>query len=246
MVIFYQGGKIEMIKKSKTPFLRDLYLAYLIKDAKRTPIDEYPVIEEWMVSTKPPSNIVQWDRRRDIKEDNNTTISFYCNDIGFQPILNNPKNYVEKLKKYEMVVGIDASPYDNMPIWVQKSQIGLNLAITYYFGKQGIKVIPNIRIGDDLTVTSLESYPMHTLICIGTNGFVKKLDNRKILQRQINNVVDTLQPTGICVYGPAYDDLFDYVKHKSIPIYQYDSYTMIENKKDKFNKAFGGLKSNER
>lgn len=235
-----------MIKKSKTPFLRDLYLAYLTKDAKRTFIDEYPIIEKWMVATKPPSKIVQWDRRQDVDDHKNTTISFYCNDIGFQPILNNPKNYVEKLKKYEIVVGIDASPYDNMPLWVQKSQIGLNIAITYYFGKQGIKIIPNVRIGDDLTVTSLESYPMHSLICIGTNGFVKRLDNRKILKKQIMKVVDTLQPTGICVYGPANSDLFGYATQRNIPIYQYDSYTMIENKKDKLNKTFGGSKFNER
>lgn len=235
-----------MIKKSKTPFLRDMYLAYLIKDAKRTCVDEYPIIESWMVAKNPPSKIVQWDRRHDVTDCKNTTISFYCNDLGFQPILNNPKNYVEKLKKYEMVVGLDASPYDNMPLWVQKSQIGLNIALTYYFGKQGIMIIPNIRIGDDLTVTSLEAYPMHTLICIGTNGFVKLLDNRKIWQRQIKLVVDTLQPTGICVYGPASNELFGYAYQKNIPIHQYDSYTMIENKKDKLNQSFKGNKSNER
>lgn len=235
-----------MIKKSKTPFLRDLYLAYLIKDAKRTNLDEYPIIEEWMVAKEPPSKIIQWDRRRDIENPKDTTISFYCNDLGFQPILNNPKEYVDKLRKYECVVGIDASPYDNMPLWVQKSQIGLNLAITYYFGNQGIKIIPNVRIGCDLTITSLEAYPMHTLICIGTNGFIKRLDNREVFKNQIKMIVDVLQPSGICVYGIALDDLFIYARQKSIPIYQYDSYTMIENKKDKLRKSLIGENSYER
>ena len=192
-----------MIKKSKTPYVRDLYLAYLIKNAKRTNLDEYPIIEEWMVSKEPPKRIIQWDRRKDIKNPKETTISFYCNDVGFQPILNNPKKYVDKLKKFDMVVGLDASPYDNMPLWVQKSQIGLNIAITYYFGKQGLKIIPNVRIGSDLTITSLEAYPMHTLICIGTNGFIKRKANREIFKRQINEVVDILQPSGICVYGQS-------------------------------------------
>ena len=80
-----------MIKKSKTPFLRDLYLAYLTKNAKRTNVDEYPIIEEWMVSKEPPSKIIQWDRRRDVENPKDSTISFYCNDTGFQQILNNPK-----------------------------------------------------------------------------------------------------------------------------------------------------------
>lgn len=46
-------------------------------------------------------------------------------------------------------------------------------------------------------------------------------------------VVDTLEPTGIIVYGPASDEIFGYARLKGIPIYQYDSYTMKENKKDK-------------
>jgi hypothetical protein len=234
-----------VIKKTKTPYIRDLYLAYLIKDAKRTNLDEYPIIEDWMVSEEPPKQIIQWDRRKDVTNAKETAISFYCNDIGFQPILNNPKNYIEKLKAYEMVVGIDASPYDNMPLWVQKSQIGLNIAITYYFGKQGLKIIPNVRIGLDMTITSLEAYPIHTLICVGTNGFIKRKENREIFKNQINKVVDILQPRGICVYGSAPDGLFDYAKSKNIPIYQYDSFTMIENKKDRLNKTLIGGKSYE-
>lgn len=70
-----------------------------------------------------------------------------------------------------MVVGIDASPYDNMPLVVQKSQIYLNLAITYYFGRKGIKVIPNVRLGDDRTFTSLEAYPQKHSHC-GWNTWI--------------------------------------------------------------------------
>ena len=114
-----------------------------------------------------------------------------------------------------------------------KSQIGLNIGITYYFGTQGIKVIPNVRLGSDETLSSLEAYPKHTLISIGTNGFVKLTSNKKIFSKQIQIVVDTLEPKGICVYGPAPDVLFEYVREKGIPIYQYDSYTMKENAKDK-------------
>lgn len=123
-----------MLKKSKTPFLRDVYLAYLIANARRTKTDEYPIIEEWMVATEPPEEIIQWDRRGDVVDNKNTAISFYCCDPGFQPVLNNPKNYVDKLKQYQCVIGLDASPYDNMPLVVQKSQIFLNLACTYYYG----------------------------------------------------------------------------------------------------------------
>ena len=222
-----------MLRKRKSPYLRDVYLAYLIDGARRTETDGFPIIEEWMVATEPPKEIIQWDRRCDVANPSNTGMSFYCQDPGFQPILNNPRNYVDKLKQYQCVVGLDASPYDNMPLVVQKSQIYLNLACTYYYGLQGIKIIPNVRLGDNRTLSSLEAYPRHTLIAIGTHGFTKILDNRYIFIEQVKKIVDELEPSGICVYGPATDEIFGYAKLKGIPIYQYDSYTMKENAKDK-------------
>ena len=230
-----------MLHKRKGPYSRDVYLAYLIDGAECTDTDEYAKIEEWMVASEPPKkDVIQWDRRQDVVDPKETAICFYCQDPGFQPVLNNPKSYVEKLKQYEMVIGMDASPYDNMPIWVQKSQIGLNIAITYYFAKQGIKIIPNVRLGDYRTITSLEAYPHHTLIAIGTHGFTKVIDNRNIFIDQVKMIVDILEPKGIVVYGPATDELFGYAKEKGVDIYQYDSYTMKENKKDKTLKTNGG------
>ena len=228
-----------MLKKSKTPYLRDVYLAYLIENARRTETDGFPVIERAMVATEPPINIIQWDRRSDASNPKKTAISFYCQDYGFQPILNNPKAYVDKLKQFQCVIGLDASPYDNMPLVVQKSQIYLNLACTYYFGSNGIKVIPNVRLGDNRTISSLEAYPKNTLIAIGTNGFIKRIDNRYLFKEQVRIIVDTLIPSGICVYGPASEEIFGYAISKKIPIYQYDSYTMKENAKDRARKLSG-------
>lgn len=222
-----------MLHKSKTPYVRDVYLAYLIDGARRSETDEFPIIEEWMVATEPPKEIIQWDRRCDVMDPSNTAICFYCSDPGFQPILGNPQRYKEKMKQYQCVVGLDASPFDNMPLVVQKSQIYLNLGITYYYGSLGIKIIPNVRLGDNRTLSSLEAYPKHTLIAIGTHGFTKRLDNRNIFAEQVQRVVDELEPIGICVYGPATDEIFGYARLKGIPIYQYDSYTMKENAKDK-------------
>lgn len=233
---------MRMIRKSKSPYVRDVYLAYLIDGARRTETDGFPIIEEWMVATEPPNEIIQWDRRCDVKNPSETGMSFYCNDPAFKPILGNPKAYTEKLRKYELIIGIDASPYDNMPLWVQKSQIGLNLGITYYYGSQGIKVIPNVRLGDNRTLSSLEAYPHHTLIAIGTNGFIKRIDNRCIFAKQVQKIVDTLNPAGICVYGTVPNEIFAYASLKGIPVFSYDSYAMKENAKDRERRLLKGDK----
>ena len=222
-----------MIRKPKKPFIRDVFQAELSKDARRTRPDGYPIIEEWMVAKNPPKELFQWDRRCDVKVPEKSGMSFYCNDPGFIPILNNPQGYIDKLRAYECVVGIDPSPYDNMPLVVQKSQIYNNLAITNYYGKQGLKIIPNVRLGNNDTISALSAYPKGTLIAIGTHGFTKILNNREIFRNQVSIVVEVLRPSGIIVYGPVSEYIFQKAIEKGTPIYQYDSYTMKQNAKEK-------------
>ncbi len=222
-----------MIRKPKKPFIRDVFQAELIKGASFTSPDGYPIIERWMIPSEPPEELYQWDRRYDVVCPEKVGMSFYCNDSGFIPILNNPQKYTDLLRKYKCIVGLDPSPYDNMPLVVQKSQIFNNLAISYYYGTQGLKVIPNVRLGSNETMGALSAYPKETLIAIGTHGFTWKLDNRIKFHDQLCVVIDVLRPSGIVVYGPASDYIFESAIEKGIPIYQYDSYTMKQNAKDK-------------
>ena len=227
-------------KNLTNPYVRDVFLSYLIKGARRTTPDGYPIIEKWMVSKNVPKEVHQWDCRDEVANPKETGMSFYCRDEGFTPILNNPHNYVEKLSKYQCVIGMDASPYDNMPLVVQKSQIYTNLAITYYFGTQGLKVIPNVRVGNDETLGMLDAIPRETLIAIGTNGFTWRKENREIFRNQLNIIVDELRPLGIIVYGQVYDFIFDYVRELNVPIYQFDSHTNKRNKEAKSKKRLEG------
>lgn len=211
--------------RSEVPYLRDVFLAYLIDGAERTERYGYPIIPSDFCYTKVPGDVAQWDKRSNVKDPKHTAMSFYCKDQYFQPILSNPKAYVDKLRVYECLIGMDCSPFDNMPAWVADHQIGLNLAITYYFGKCGLKMIPNIRIantpGSD---ESLAAYPKHVLIAIGTNGFTKDLANRDIFMNQVSKIIETLEPAGIVVYGPAADDIFVAPRFMGIPIYPFESF----------------------
>lgn len=214
----------------RNAYRRDVYLAYLINGARRTELDGYPIIEGWMVERNIPKYMAQWDKRNNVINPEQTAMSFYCTDPALTPVLNHPDKYVDKLKRYQCVVGMDASPYDNMPLVVQKSQIYLNIAITYYYGLQGIKVVPNIRVGTNDTLSSLAAYPHNHLIAIGTNGFTHSKANRIIFKDQVTTVVNTLEPAGILVYGPATDYIFEEAIKKQIPIYQYDSFMMVKNR----------------
>ncbi len=219
------------MKHTKASYVRDVYLAYLIQGARRTLEDGYPIIEPWMVAKDPPGDIVQWDKRSTVKDKSQCAVSFYCMDQYFSSLQCNPSKYVDEVKKYECVIGMDASPFDNMPPVVQKSQIFDNLAITYYFGRQGISIIPNVRIGNDSTISSLSAYPQNTLIAIGTNGFIHETGNRSIFRRQVEIIIDILLPKGIVVYGPADEKIFASAERADIPIYQYDSFMAKRHRK---------------
>lgn len=72
----------------------------------------------------------------------------------------------------------------------------------------GIKVIPNVRLGDNRTIGMLDAIPHGCLVAVGTNGFMKELSNRQIFTDQVSIMVDVLRPKGILVYGQAYPSVF--------------------------------------
>ncbi len=216
--------------KSKIPYLRDVYLAYLIDGAERTERYGYPIIPPEFCCGKVPGDVAQWNQRSQVKDPAHTAMSFYCKDEWFQPVLSNPQAYVEKLRPYECVIGMDCSPFDNMPAWIADHQIGMNLSVTYYFGKCGLKVIPNVRVANTPgSGESLLACPKHVLIAIGTNGFTREIANRDVFMAQVSKVVEALEPAGIIVYGPASYDIFLTPRFMGVPIYQFDSFMQRRN-----------------
>lgn len=219
-----------MKNKLKGPYLRDVYLSYLIRGANFTSGGNFPIIEPWMVASEPPTSIIQWDQKSKVRSKSKTTLCFYSRDETFTAVLNNPERYIETIKKYESLIGPDPSPFGNMPPVVQNSQIFLNLAISFFWGKNKIKIIPNYRLGTKETREAIEAFPRGTLIAIGTNGFMKNPKTRKAHQEETKCMVDHLRPAGIIVYGPALPMIFEYPKSLGIPVYQYDSFMMERNR----------------
>lgn len=209
---------------------RDEFMFYLTRGALLTSEDEYPILRRDMIATKIPEAMVQWDCRKEATAPEKTAMSFYCNDVEFTPILNNPHNYVEKLRKYQCIVGLDASPYDDMSITVQKSQIYTNLAVTYFFGNNGLKVVPNLRLGDNRTVGMIAAIPKECMICIGANGFTWNLANRKLFKEQVDIITYELRPTAVLVYGVEIGDVFETPRKMGIPVIFYMSHSNKRNR----------------
>ena len=116
-----------------------------------------------------------------------------------------------------------------MSIIQRKSQIYDSLVVMYLLGMEGIKIIPNIRLGSDETISFLEAIPKNCVISIGVNGFYKKNYDREQLIRQGKKVIDILKPKAICIYGYEIMELEECVRLNNVEIYRYNSFTMNRN-----------------
>ncbi|HZJ89602.1 MAG TPA: DUF4417 domain-containing protein [Bacilli bacterium] len=205
--------------------VRDDFQAFLVDGAEFTGPEDYPVIKEWMISDEFPEKIVPFNKIKETKNIEDYYICFYCQDVDFLRIKRNPRRYIGMLQKSKGIIGLDFSVYIDMPKIVQKKQMFDNLALTYFYGANGIKVIPNIRYGiDELTDDFLNAIPKGHLIAIGTYGFIKTVKEQNVWFEHINKIIETLEPKGIIVYGSLPKDFKSWLELNNIKFKVYESY----------------------
>ena len=103
-----------------------------------------------------------------------TFICFFSPDKSFERVRRNPKRYLSFFKRTAGIIGFDYSIHSDMPVIKQKAQMNDNLSLTYYYGSNGISVIPNLRCGiDDLLPEFLSALPKRSVVAVGTHGFIK-------------------------------------------------------------------------
>lgn len=212
--------------KNAEGIITDSFQAFLVDEANFTKNEEYPLIEKWMIPEIPPKKIITFNEALAYKGDlSETYICFYAQDQSFERVRRNPKRYVDFFKKSAGIIGFDFSIHTDMPIIKQKAQMNDNLCLTYYYGRQGIKVIPNIRCGVyDLLPEFLNSIPKHSLIAVGTYGFIKETYKKYEWYCFLKKVINELEPSGIIVYGTLSSKIFDEFKQRT-NFYYYDSWS---------------------
>ncbi len=196
---------------------KDSFSAFLVKDAQFTSMEEYPVLTPKMIAKKLPKKIMPFDKALHYRGDlTDTFVCTFAPDSTFERVRKNPAKYIPFLKRTAGLIGFDFSVHSDMPIIKQKSQINDNLSLTYYYGKQGIPIIPNLRCGvDELIPEFFEAIPKHSKIAIGTHGFIKEKHQKYEWFYFVERVIDKLQPTDIIVYGTLSDKMFDELKQRT-------------------------------
>ncbi len=212
--------------------IEDSFQAFLVDGANFTKNEEYPIIEDWMIPNIPPKKIMPFDKAITYHGNlSDVYICTYARDCTFERVRKNPKRYLSFFKRCAGILGFDFSIHTDMPIVKQKSQMNDNLSLTYYFGKENIKVIPNIRYGvDELSDEFLSAIPKHKLIAVGTHGFIKETYKKAEWYCFLDKIIKVLEPSGIIVYGTLNGHLFDVFK-SNCSFYYYEPWISFDRKR---------------
>ena len=189
----------------------DSFQAFLVDGALFTHKEEYPILREDMISTSVPKKIMPFSKAITFQGDlSDTFICFFSPDKTFERIRRNPRKYIHFFKRTAGIIGFDFSIHDDMPMIKQKAQINDNLSLSYFYGNNGVPVIPNLRCGvDELLPEFLEAIPKHSIVAIGTHGFYKKTCEQCEWYCFLENIIKDLEPSAIVVYGTLNGKMFD-------------------------------------
>ena len=142
------------------------------------------------------------------KEPEGKAVHFFLDDYQFQRLWNNPEKYIEKLKRYEVVLTPDFSPYGDMPMATQIFNHYRKHWVGALMQEYGVKVVPTIRASRD--ERSLDFYldgePKGGVVCISSMWTADE-EARAYFLREYETMRKTLKPEKIYVYGNKVEGL---------------------------------------
>ena len=145
---------------------------------------------------------------RSFKGHHNTSCNFYIDDEKFLSLENNVDKYLNYLKLFQCVFGLDFSIDTQMPLVMQYWNKYRSMALDWYLTLNGIPVIPNVNIipyeGREWL---LEGLPRYSTICCSTNGRVRSKAAREEFCQGFYEMCERLEPTRVVVVGILPDEL---------------------------------------
>ena len=210
----------------KTPYL-DVFKTQLVKGASYAGAFEFPALER---SDYVPASCLPFDKAlTSIKY--RDWVHFYINDDSFERIWNYPEKYLNHLKKFAGVITPDFSLYREMPLSMQIWNTYRNRAIAFWLQKNGVRIIPNVRWGDERTYSFVfDGLKQGGTFAVSTNGCIQGKFDRECFKEGLEAMVNALKPNTIVNYSQTPDDIFKEYIDQGINIIQIENYALSVRK----------------
>lgn len=176
---------------------------------KFTP-DGYPIIPHEAILTNYPDEMIPFEHRNSAKNPHTTVLTHFANDDLLYRRLRLLDKDISVCKSYMGVTGFDLSPRSGWNTEQQRFNLLINQMVNAYRAVNGVKILPNFRIGDMPTISALDSYPSNGIFAVGTLGCAKgyNLINSTYLKAKILYK----RPDGLAIYGklaPQYKEIIE-------------------------------------
>ena len=128
---------------------------------------------------------------------------FFLDDYRFERLWRCPERYIDALREYKGVIGPDFSIYTDMPWPMQVWNKYRAMALTNYWQRMGIDVIPNLVWSDRKSLWYMfDGMPNGGTFCVGTVGMPKAdAETRENFQNGLDAAIEMLHPDTLLIYG---------------------------------------------
>lgn len=217
--------KFKIKPQYKRKGCRDIFNAYMVEKATFSDENEIPYCPTTL--SKIPKKIIMYDEAKK-STDYDSIVGFYKDDYKFDGnysgIWHDGKRSLEVLSKFEGVITPDFSTNPDFPYPLRIYNTYRMRAFGFWLVKNGLKVVNNVRPGDESTWKyCFDGISKNSIVAISTLGCILRLEDRKRFKLGINKMVEVLRPHTILVYGSAPDDIFNIHKAAGINIISYES-----------------------
>ena len=145
---------------------------------------------------------------RSLKGHRKLNCNFFVDDEKFTALWSNPDKYLDHLKCFESICGLDFSIDTQMPLVMQYWNKYRSMALDWYLTLNGITVIPNVNIIPyDGREWLLDGLPERSTVCCSTNGRVRSKSAREEFCQGFYEMCERLEPTRVVVVGILPEEL---------------------------------------
>lgn len=202
-------------------FKPDSFHADLVKDAMFDGKWEIPRIES-NVDEIPTSLVLFTEMRK--TTNTNQWVHFYTDDRRFEVVWTHPKKYLSILQRFKGIISPDFSLFLDMPLSMQIWNVYRSHAISHWLATNGVKVIPNIRWGDERSYEfCFDGIVPGGTVAVGSHGCIRDSRDRLYFERGFAEMCKRLKPHTILVYGSVSDSIYLQCIKSEIKIVRYPS-----------------------
>ena len=210
-----------MSKKKHLKHPRDTFHAYMLEGAEFDLKYDMPLLKPEHVI---PDAIVPFSvAKRPNWKNYECAVHFCERDQDIEAFWNRPLNYIDKLLKFQAVIGLDLSACVDFPRPQKEYNVYRNRVCDSFIQRHGQHVIPLLRGDPDTIEREVAGLTVGCMVAVSPRGCSKDIEDRRRFIRGLQFIVATLQPNAILSYGGNSYGVLDYPMSLGIEVYVYPS-----------------------